>query len=110
MVRAFKGTRPQRITGYHIILDALREKKTRSGFAEGLTLGSILVEGTAAKVNILAIGAVIVAAMATAEVIDRLSREGFRGKSGPGNDYLAVFVLISGVGGLKTGHDSFGWG
>jgi hypothetical protein len=60
--------------------------------------------GATPEVDILAIGAVIVAAMAAAEVIDRLSGEGFRGETGPGDDDLAVFVLISGVCGLKSGH------
>ena len=54
--------------------------------------------------DIFAIGAVIMVAMAATKVVDRLSGEGFRGKSRPGDDNLAVFVLISGVGGLKTRH------
>src|SRR5580704_3684844 len=46
--------------------------------------------------------------MTAAHVVNRLSRGGFRGKTGPGDDDLAVFVLISGVCGLKTGHFSKG--
>src|SRR5665213_1571607 len=86
------------------ILDALRGKKTRGRLAERLSGGSVLMSGTAAKMDILAVGAVIVAAMAAAEVINRLSGEGFRGESGPGDDDLAVFVLVTGVGGLESGH------
>jgi hypothetical protein len=54
--------------------------------------------------DIFAIGAVIMAAMAAAKVVDRLSGERFRGESGAGDDDLAVFVLVSGVGGLESGH------
>ena len=64
--------------------------------------------GAAAQVNILARGAVIVAAMGATHVVNRLSGKGFRGKTGPGNDNLTVFVLISGVCGLKTSHFSIG--
>jgi hypothetical protein len=54
--------------------------------------------------DIAAVGTVIVAAMSAAEVVNRLSGEGFRGKSGPGDDRLAVFISVSGIGGLETGH------
>jgi hypothetical protein len=60
--------------------------------------------GTAAKMNILAIGSVIVAAMAAAKVVDRLSGDRFRRKSGPGDDDLAVFILVTGFGGLESRH------
>lgn len=60
--------------------------------------------GTAAKMDIFARGAVIVAAMAATKVVDGLAGEVFRGKSGAGDDDLAVFVLVSGVGGLESGH------
>jgi hypothetical protein len=60
--------------------------------------------GAAAKMDIFAVGAIIMAAMAAAEVINRLSGEGFRGETRPGDDNLAVFVLISGLGGLESGH------
>jgi hypothetical protein len=59
--------------------------------------------------NILAIGSVIVAAMAAAKVVDRLSGEGFRGESGARDDDLAVFVLVTGVGSLKSWHFIKGW-
>jgi hypothetical protein len=85
-------------------LDALQGKKTRGRLTEGLAFGSILMPGTAAEVDIFASGAVIVATMAAAEVIDGLSGEGFRGESRPGDDDLAVFVLVSGVGALESGH------
>jgi hypothetical protein len=106
-VRAFKGTRSQRITEYHISLDVLSREKTRGRLTEGLPLGSVLVTGAAAKVDIFAIGTVIVATMAAAEVVNRLSREGFRRESGPGNDDLAMFILISGIGSLEAGHLNF---
>lgn len=86
-------------------LDALPREKTRSRLAEGLPFSPILMTGAAPEVDIFAIGAIIVAAMAAAEVIDRLSGEGFRGETGPGYDDLAVFVLISGVCGLESGHE-----
>jgi hypothetical protein len=107
-VRAFKGTLPQRITAYHRLLDALRGKKVRWRCPQRFSLDPILVAGTAAQVNILARGAIIVAAMTASHVINRLSGEGFRGKTGPGDDDLAVFILISGVCGLKTSHFSKG--
>ena len=56
------------------------------------------------KVDVLAGGPIIMAAVSTAKVVDGLSGEGFGGKSGPGDDNLAVFVLVSGIGGLKSGH------
>jgi hypothetical protein len=61
--------------------------------------------GTAAIVDIAAVGAVVVAAMAAAKAVDRLSGEGFRGESGSGDDDLAVFVLVSGVSSLESGHN-----
>ncbi len=54
--------------------------------------------------NVLAAGAVIVTAMGAAKMIDRLSGEGFGREAGPGDDDLAVFICVSGVGGLETGH------
>ena len=88
------------------ILDALGGKKTRSRLAQRLSLGSVLMPGTASVMDITAVGAVIVAAMAAAKVVDRLPRKGFRGKSSSGDDNLAVFVLVTGVGGLKSRHFS----
>ena len=61
---------------------------------------------TAPEVDILAGGAVIVAAMDAAQVVDRLAQGGFRGKTCPGDDDLTVLVLISGIRGLKTRHTS----
>lgn len=86
------------------ILDALRGKKTRSRLAQRLPFGSVLMAGTAPEVDIFAGGAVIMAAMAAAKVINRLSERGFRRESGSGDDNLAVFVLVSGVGGLESRH------
>lgn len=60
--------------------------------------------GTAPDVDIFAGGAVIVAAMNAAKVVDRLPGEGFRGKSSAGDDDLAVFVLVTGIGSLESGH------
>ena len=54
--------------------------------------------------DIAAVGTVIVAAMSAAEVVNRLSGVGFRVKSGPGDDRLSVFISVSGIGGLETGH------
>ena len=107
-VRACIGTLPELITAYHSNLDVLSRKKIRWRCAKGLSLDSILVSGAASQVNILTGGAVIVAAMAAAHVVNRLSGEGFRRKTCPRNDYLAVFVLKSGVCGLKTSHFSNG--
>src|SRR6185437_2587548 len=76
-------------------LDALRGKKTWRRLAERLALGSVLVAGAAAKVDIFACRAVFVAAMAAAKVVDRLPGEGFGGKSGAGDDDLAMLVLVS---------------
>lgn len=86
------------------LLDVLGGKKTRSGLAERFPLGPVLMARAAAEVDISAIGTVIVATVAAAEMIDRLSGDGFGGKSRPGDDNLAVFVLVTGVGGLKSGH------
>jgi len=58
----------------------------------------------AAFVNIAAVGAIIVAAIAATKVVDRLAGKGFRRETCPGDDSLAVFILISGVGGLETRH------
>ena len=44
------------------------------------------------------------AAVAATKVVDGLAGEAFRGKSRAGDDGLAVFVLVSGVGGLESGH------
>jgi hypothetical protein len=60
--------------------------------------------GTPPEMNIFAIGAVVVAAMAAAKVVDRLSGDRFRRKSGPGDDDLAVFILVTGFGGLESRH------
>ena len=54
-VRAFKGTLPQRITGYHIVLDGSGREKIRRRVAKRLAAGSSLVAGTAAKVDIGAV-------------------------------------------------------
>jgi hypothetical protein len=55
-------------------------------------------------VDIFAGGAIFMAAMAATKVIDRLPGKGFRRKSGAGDDDLAVFVLVSGIGSLESGH------
>jgi hypothetical protein len=94
----------QRIIGYHITLDALHAKKARRRFAERFAFDPILMPWTAPKVDVLAGGPIIMAAVSTTKVVDGLSGEGFGGKSGPGDDNLAVFVLVSGVGSLKSGH------
>lgn len=60
--------------------------------------------GAKAEVDVGAVGAVVVAAVGAAEVVDGLAREGFGGESGAGDDGLAVFVAESGVGGLESGH------
>ena len=44
------------------------------------------------------------AAVATTKVVDGLAGKALGGKSGPGDDDLAVFVAISGVGGFVSGH------
>ena len=56
--------------------------------------------------DIFAVRPVIVVAMAATQVVNRLAGEGFGGKTSPGNDDLAVFVLVSGVCSLKTRHFS----
>jgi hypothetical protein len=102
-VKAFLGTRPQRITGYQR-LDVFGVKKTQRGCPKGLAFGSALVAWAAAEVDVGAVGAVVVAAVGAAEVVDGLSGEGFGGESGTGDDDLAVFIAKSGVGGLESGH------
>jgi predicted butyrate kinase (DUF1464 family) len=62
------------------------------------------VAGTAAKVYVLAGRAVIVIAVGATKMVDGLAGEGFGGKSGAGDDDLAVFVLETGSGGLEFGH------
>lgn len=88
-------------------LDALRGEKTRSGVAERLPFGSVLMTGTASEMDIFTVGAVIVAAMAAAEMVNRLSRKGFRRESSPGDDNLAMFIFVSGISGLEAGHLAF---
>ena len=86
------------------VLDAFRGKKIRRRIAERLPFRPRPDGGDSGEVNIAAVGTVIVAAMAAAKVVDRLSGEGFRGESGSRDDDLAVFVPVSGVGGLKSRH------
>jgi hypothetical protein len=105
-VRAFKGTLPQRITEYHNSLDAFVGKKVRRRFPQGFTLDSVLMARAAAQMNIFAVRPVIMVAMAATHMVDRLAGEGFRRKSCPGDDDLSVFVLVSGICGLKTRHFS----
>lgn len=87
-----------------MLLDAFQAKKIRRRLPQRLSLGPILMPGTAPQVDVLARRPVIVAAMTTTKVVDRLPGEGLGGKSGPGDDDLAVLVLVSGVRGLKSGH------
>jgi hypothetical protein len=54
-VRAFKGTLPQRITGYHIVLDGSGREKIRRRGTKRLALDAILVAGTFAIVDIGAV-------------------------------------------------------
>ena len=54
--------------------------------------------------NVFAGRAVIVIAVAATEMVDGLAGEGVGGKSGAGDDDLAVFVLETGSGGLEFGH------
>ena len=63
--QAFKGTLPQRITGYHNSLDDSGGKKIRRWVTEGLAGGAVLVARAAAQVDIGAIGPVIVPAVST---------------------------------------------
>ena len=60
--------------------------------------------GAAAEMNIGAVGAVVVSAVAAAKVIDGLAGKALGGKSGPGDDDLAVFIKVSGVCGLVSRH------
>ena len=105
-VRTIEGARPQRITEYHIYLDDFGAKKIRWRSAEGLAFGAILVAGAAAQVDVLPGSAVLVLAVGAAQVVDGLAGKGFRGEAGAGDYDLAVFIAISGVGGLETGHGS----
>jgi len=66
------------------------------------------MSGAAAEMDIFAGRTVFVAAMAAAKMIDRLPGKGFGRKSGAGDDDLAVFVLVSGVGSLESGHSPEG--
>ncbi len=86
------------------VLDVFRGEKIRGRIAERLPSGPVLMARAAAFMDVAAVAAVIVAAMAAAEVVDRLSGEGFRGESGPRYDGLAVFISVSGICGLETGH------
>jgi hypothetical protein len=76
-VRAFEGTRPQRITEYHKSLDDLDVKKIRRRIAQRLPRDPTLVAGAAAEVNIAPVGTVVVVTMAAAQMIDGLSGKGF---------------------------------
>ena len=86
------------------ILDALGRKKTRRRLPERLSFGPVLTARAATFVNIATVRPIIMSARAAAKVINRLPGKRLRGKSRPGDDNLAVFVLISGVGGLESGH------
>ncbi|HEX2917918.1 MAG TPA: hypothetical protein VHN81_05335 [Edaphobacter sp.] len=63
--QAFKGTLPQRITGYHSNLDDSGGKKIRRGFTKGFAGGAVLVARAATQVNIGAVGSVVVPAVTT---------------------------------------------
>ena len=78
-------------------LDAFRGKKIPRNDTKWLSFGPLLVAGTAAKVYVLAGRAVIVIAVGATKMVDGLAGEGFGGKSGAGDDDLAVFVLVSRV-------------
>jgi hypothetical protein len=103
-VRAFEGTLPQRITGYHSYLDGLSGEKIRRRLPERLAASTLLVPGAAAAVDIGAVGAVVVSAVGAAEMVDLLAGKGFGGKSGVGDDSLAVGIGVSGVCGFVTRH------
>jgi hypothetical protein len=63
--RAFKGTLPQRNTGYHINLDDSDREKIRRWLTKGFAGGTSLMAGAAPEVDIGAVGAVVVTAVAT---------------------------------------------
>src|SRR5690242_2907153 len=86
------------------VLDALVWKKIRGGLTQRLSLGPVLVSRTAAKVDVLSVGTILMAAMTAAEVINGLSGKGLRRKSGAGNDDLAMLIAVSGVSGLEAKH------
>jgi hypothetical protein len=85
-------------------LDVLSRKKIRWWLAKGFSFGSVLVARAAAKVDIAAVGAVVVVAVAAAKVVDRLAGEGFGGEACSGNNDLAVPVLVSGSSGGEFSH------
>ena len=87
------------------MLDVLGRKKIRGALrGDTFPLCSALVAGTAAVMNIAAVGTVIVAAMTAAKMVDRLAGEGVVGEARSGNDDLSVLVPVPGVCGLKTWH------
>jgi hypothetical protein len=79
-------------------------KKIRGGLTQRLSLGPVLVSRTAAKVDVLSVGTILMAAMTAAEVINGLSGKGLRRKSGAGNDDLAMLIAVSGISGLEAKH------
>jgi len=100
----YEGTLPQRNTEYHISLDGLWGEKIRWRGPKWLTRSTFLVPGTAAGVDVGAVGAVVVPAMGAAEVIDALAGETFGRKACICNNPLAVGVGKTGVCGLVAGH------
>jgi hypothetical protein len=104
-VRAFEGTLPQRITGYHSNLDVSGGKKIRGRCTERLSAGSSLVGGTAAEVDICSIRAVVVSAVTTTKVVDGLPGKALGGETGAGDDFLAVLIGVAGVCGLVARHN-----
>ena len=60
--------------------------------------------GAEAGVDIGSVGTIVVAAMATTQMVNGLAGEALGGKSRPGDDHLAMLVAISGVRSLVARH------
>ena len=91
------------------LLDGFGAEKIRRRSAEGLAFGATLMARAAAQVDVLPGGAIFVFAVGATQVVDGLAGKGFRGEAGAGDYDLAVFIAISGVGGLVTGHTGDFW-
>jgi hypothetical protein len=56
------------------------------------------------KMNIAPVGAIIMTALCTTDMVDRLAGEAFGGETRFGDDFLAILILISGDCALEICH------
>jgi hypothetical protein len=86
-------------------LDVLAGKKIRGALREEpFALSAAIVARTSSKMDIAAVGAIVMTTLCATDVVDRLAREGFGAEASSGDDFLAILVLESGDRALENGH------